>query len=315
MTSGTSNVDEARRALGKRLRELRQQAGLSGVELAESLSWAGSKISKIENGRQAPTDQDVRAWTGATGAEDQAESLLTALRNLELQHAEWQRLLRGGVRAHQLTLSRQDEKTTLFRGFENTVVPGLLQTAEYARARFAQVVLVHKVPNDINEAVKQRMQRQEMLYRPDKRFHIVITESVLRYRLVSADIMLGQLDRLMAIASMRNIKLGVIPFTAKYVTDPRHGFWLLDDELVRVETYSAELNLRQPEEIELYSRIFEKHAAVASYGPAARGIIGRALQELADEADEPGSLFLLTDPSPDFARKFRKFLHKEICLL
>jgi transcriptional regulator with XRE-family HTH domain len=289
MVNGTSNVDEARRALGKRLRELRQSAGLSGVELAESLSWVGSKISKIENGKQTPTDQDIRAWTGATGTEDQAESLLTALHNLELQHAEWQRLLRGGLKSHQLTLSQQDEKTRLFRGFENTVVPGLLQTAEYARARFAAAVLVHKVPNDINEAVKQRMQRQEMLYRPDKRFHIVITESVLRYRLMSIDIILGQLDRLLAIASMRNIKLGVIPFHTQYVTDPRHGFWLLDDELVRVETYSAELNLRQPEEIQLYSRIFEQHAAVASYGPAARAIIGRVLQELADEAGEADS--------------------------
>jgi hypothetical protein len=175
----------------------------------------------------------------------------------------------------------------LFRGFENTVVPGLVQTPEYARARFAQVVLVHNVPNDINEAVKQRMRRQEMLYRPDKRFHIIITESVLRYRLVSLDIMLGQLDRLMAISSMRNIKLGVIDFKTQYVTDPRHGFWLLDSDLVRVETYSAELNLRQPQEVALYSRIFEQHAAVASYGAAARAIISRAMEELAAETDEP----------------------------
>jgi transcriptional regulator with XRE-family HTH domain len=290
MTNGTtSNIEEARRALGMRLRELRQTAGLTGVDLAESLSWVGSKVSKIETGKQTPTDQDIRAWTTATGTEDQAEALLSSLHTLELQHAEWQRLLKAGLKTHQLTLSQQDEKTTLFRGFENTVVPGLLQTAEYARARFAQVVLAHKVPNDINEAVKQRMQRQEILYRPDKRFHIVITESVLRYRLVAPDVMMGQLDRLMAIASMRNIKLGVIPFTTKYVADPRHGFWLLDDELVRVETYSAELNLRQPQEIELYTRIFEQHAAVASYGPSARGIIGRVLQDLASEPDEPGA--------------------------
>lgn len=193
------------------------------------------------------------------------------------------------MKSHQLSLSQQDEKTRLFRGFENTVVPGLVQTPEYARARFAQVVLVHKVPNDINEAVKQRMRRQEMLYRPDKRFHIIITESVLRYRLVSLDIMLGQLDRLMAISSMRNIKLGVIDFKTQYVTDPRHGFWLLDSDLVRVETYSAELNLRQPQEVALYSRIFEQHAAVASYGAAARAIISRAMEELAGEADEPSS--------------------------
>jgi hypothetical protein len=289
MNSGTSSVDEARNALGKRLRELRQQAGLSGKELAESLSWVGSKVSKIENGKQTPTDQDIRVWTCVTNAGHQADSLLAALHNLELQHAEWQRLLKAGMKSHQLSLSQQDEKTRLFRGFENTVVPGLVQTPEYARARFAQVVLVHKVPNDINEAVKQRMRRQEMLYRPDKRFHIIITESVLRYRLVSLDIMLGQLDRLMAISSMRNIKLGVIDFKTQYVTDPRHGFWLLDSDLVRVETYSAELNLRQPQEVALYSRIFEQHAAVASYGAAARAIISRAMEELAAEADEPSS--------------------------
>ena len=289
MINGTSNVEEARRALGKRLRELRQMAGLSGVELAESLSWVGSKISKIENGKQTPTDQDIRAWTGATATEDQAESLLSALHNLELQHAEWQRLLKAGMKSHQLTLSQQDEKTKLFRGFENTAIPGLIQTPEYARARFVDAITMHKVPNDINEAVKARMQRQELLYRPDKRFHFVITEAVLRYRLVSADVMLGQLDRLMAISSMRNVKLGVIAFTTKYVTDPRHGFWLLDNDLVRVETYSAELNLRQPQEIELYTRIFEQQAAIASYGSMARRIIGRAMQDLAAETDEAGS--------------------------
>lgn len=289
MSNGTSSVDEARQALGRRLRELRTSASLSGKQLAESLSWVGSKVSKIENGKQTPTDQDIRAWTSATNAEDQAESLLTALHNLELQHAEWQRLLKAGMQSHQLTLSQQDEKTKLFRGFENTVVPGLVQTPEYARARFAQVVLVHKVPNDINEAVRQRMQRQEMLYRPDKRFHIIVTEAVLRYRLVSPDIMLGQLDRLMAISSMRNVKLGIVDFQTHYVTDPRHGFWLLDNELVRVETYSAELNLRQPQEIELYSRIFEQHAAVASYGATARAIIGRAVAGLAAEAEADSS--------------------------
>jgi len=288
MNSGTSSLDEARRALGKRLRELRQGAGLTGVQLAESLSWVGSKVSKLENGKQTPTEQDIRAWVAATNTEDQAAGLLATLSNLEQQHAEWQRLLKAGMKSHQLSLSQRDEKTQLFRGFENTVIPGLVQTPEYARARFAQVVMVHKIPNDINEAVKQRMQRQEMLYRPDKRFHLIITEAVLRYRLVAPDIMLGQLDRLMAISLMRNIKLGVISFQTQYVTDPRHGFWLLDNDLVRIETYSAELNLRQPQEIELYSRVFEQHAAVASYGAAARAIIGRVMEDLAAETEDSG---------------------------
>lgn len=289
MSSGTTSVDEARNALGKRLRELRTSADLSGRQLAESLSWVGSKVSKIENGKQTPTDDDIHAWTRATKAEDQAASLLAALNNLEQQHAEWQRVLKSGLKAHQLTLSQTDEKTKFYRSFENTVIPGLVQTPEYARSLFARVVMVHGIPNDIDEAVKSRMQRQEMLYRSDKRFHFVLTEAALRYRLVSTETMLGQLDRLMAITTMRNVKLGIIGFDTQYVTDPRHGFMLLDDRLVRFESYSAELNLRQPDEIELYASIFDQHAAVASYGATARAIIGRVMQERAGEAEATDS--------------------------
>ena len=286
MSSGTSGVDEMRSALGKRLRELRVAAKLTGQQLAESLSWPGSKVSKIQNGHQAPTEEDIRAWTKATKSEGETASLLAALQNLELQHAEWQRVLKAGMKSHQVTLSQMDQKTKFYRGFDNTVIPGLIQTPEYARARFAQVVAVHKVPNDISEAVKARMQRQEMLYQPDKRFHFVLTEAALRYRLVSPDIMIGQLDRLMAMTSMRNVRLGIIDFKTRYVTDPRHGFWVLDDHLVRFESYSAEINLRQPQEIELYTNIFEHLAAVASYGGEARAIISRVMRELADETEE-----------------------------
>ncbi|MGH3493366.1 MAG: DUF5753 domain-containing protein, partial [Sciscionella sp.] len=251
-----------------------------------SLSWPASKVSKIENGRQTPTDDDVHEWARATDAAPQADDLLAALHTLELQHAEWNRLLSSGMKVHQGTLAQQDAETKLYRGFENTVIPGLIQTPDYARARFADAMAMHNTPNDINDAVKGRMQRQEMLYRQDKRFHFVLTEAVLRYRLVSTDVMLAQLDRLMALSSMRNVRLGVIGFAVRYVVDPRHGFWVLDNDLVRVETYSAELNLRQPQEIELYGSIFEQLAAVASYGAAARAIIAGVMQELAAEADE-----------------------------
>lgn len=74
-----SNVHEARNALGKRLRDLRQQAGHSGRQLAEVLFWPPSKVSKLENGRQTPSDEDIRAWTRATNSEDETETLLASL--------------------------------------------------------------------------------------------------------------------------------------------------------------------------------------------------------------------------------------------
>ncbi|MEV6608838.1 helix-turn-helix transcriptional regulator [Kutzneria sp. NPDC051319] len=289
MNSGTTSVDEARRALGKRLRELRTAADLSGKQLAESLSWPASKVSKLENGKQTPTDDDIRAWTSVTDAEQETPGLLAALHTLELQHAEWSRLLKAGMKAHQTSLAQQDEQIKLYRGFESAFIPGLIQTPDYARARFADAITMLQVPNDIDEAVRTRMQRQEMLYRQDKRFHFIITEAALRYRLVPVDVMLAQLDRLIALSSMRNVRLGIIGFDTQYVTDPRHGFWLLDNDLVRVETYSAELNLRQPQEIEFYSGIFERHAAVASYGAAARAIINRVIADLSPGESEQDS--------------------------
>jgi transcriptional regulator with XRE-family HTH domain len=262
---------------------------MTGRQLAESLSWPPSKVSKLENGRQTPTDGDIRAWARVAQAEAEAESLLASLHTLELQHAEWQRLLRAGLRSHQGELIERDERTRLYRAFESTVIPGLLQTPEYARARFAQVVMVHQVPNDIDEAVRMRMRRQEMLYSQDKRFHFVLTEAALRYRLCPVAVMLGQLDRLVSLSTLRNVRLGIIGAETQYVVDPRHGFWLLDNDLVRVETYSAELNLRQPQEIDLYSGIFERLAAVASYGGGARAIITRVIDDLVPEVPDDGA--------------------------
>jgi transcriptional regulator with XRE-family HTH domain len=288
-TRGTTAIHEARNALGKRLRELRQQAGLTGKRLAESLSWPPSKISKLENGRQTPTDEDIIDWTQATNSEGEAEALLASLHTLEVQHAEWQRQLKGGLRQHQNEIAELDERTRLFRAFESTVVPGLLQTAEYARARFAQSITVFKVPNDINEAVQTRVKRQDILYRPDKEFHFVLTEAVLRYRLCPPEVMLGQLDRLVSFSALPNVKLGIISFETAYVVAPAHGFWLLDNDRVMVETFSAELNLAQSQEISLYSGIFNSLAAIASYGRAARAIITRVLDDLVQEAPNDSS--------------------------
>lgn len=278
--TGVSNVDEARIALGGRLRELRVASELSGKQLAQSLSWQASKISKIENGKQTPSSDDIRDWARATNAERETDSLLASLQTLEVQRAEWNRVMRGGIRPRQNALAELDQKTRLFRVFEPGVIPGLLQTSEYARARFAEAIRIHKLKNDINNAVEGRMKRQDIFYRPDKRFHFVLTEAALRFRMCSLPVMLGQLDRLVSLSSLPNVRLGIIGFETQYAASPWHGFWIFDDEKVLVETFSAGLTFPQPEEVELYSTIFSELAAVASYGPSARAIITRVMDDL-----------------------------------
>ncbi|WP_328916036.1 MULTISPECIES: helix-turn-helix domain-containing protein [unclassified Streptomyces] len=286
-TTGVTSVHEARDALGKRLRELRTAAGLSGRALAESLSWPPSKVSKLENSRQTPTDDDIRGWTRATAGEDETEALLASLHTLEIQHAEWRRQLKVGLKPHQQEIAGLDARTRLFRAFESTFIPGLLQTAQYARFRFAQSITVFKVRNDIDEAVAARVRRQDILYQPEKRFHFVLTEAALRYRLCPPEIMLGQLDRLISFSALPNVRLGIIGFETAYVVAPAHGFWLLDSDRVMVETFSAELNLAQPQEVALYTGVFDSLAATAGYGRSARAIINRVIDDLASgRADE-----------------------------
>jgi hypothetical protein len=98
--------------------------------------------------------------------------------------------------------------------------------------------------------------------------------------------MLGQLDRLIWMAALPNVKLGIIGFDTAYVVAPAHGFWILDENRVMVETFSAELNLAQPQETNLYGTVFDSLAAVASYGRSARAIITRVIDDLAQHVPE-----------------------------
>src|SRR4030081_290293 len=98
----------------------------------------------------------------------------------------------------------------------------------------------------------------EHLLPPGQAFHFVITEAALRFHMCSPEVMLGQLDRLISLAALPNVKLGIIAFDTHYTAPPGHGFWIYDDEKVMVETFSAGLTLAQPQEIELYPTVFDE---------------------------------------------------------
>jgi len=85
--------------LAERLAGLRSAAGLKAVQLAESLGWARSKVSKIENGGQMPSADDIRAWTEATGHPEVTDELIAMLRQVQEAHTRWRRRLREGGQA------------------------------------------------------------------------------------------------------------------------------------------------------------------------------------------------------------------------
>ena len=133
---------------------------------------------------------------------------------------------------------------------------------------------------DIDEAVAVRMRRQEVLYETNRTFRYVITEATLMYALCSPEAMLGQIDRILSLSTLSNVRLGVIPFDTDYRIAPINGFTVLDDRLVTIETMSAELNLAQQEEIDLYSKIFESMALAADYERKARAHLTKAARAI-----------------------------------
>lgn len=258
---------------------------MSGKQLAESLAWAPSKVSKIEHGNQTPSAEDVRAWASACSASESAPDLLGMLGNLETLYAEWQRILRAGTGKRQQTYQQIEAATHTLRVFESLLIPGLLQTPEYARVRLAENIKTWGGVNDLDDGVRQRMRRQEILYDSGRRFYFLMSESALRTLICPPRVMVGQLERLIASSLLDTIRVGIIPFTTVLPMSPKHGFWLFDDRLVTAETLTAELHLTQPEEIRHYRKVFDAISGVAHYDSDARRVITRALTDMAQLAD------------------------------
>lgn len=284
-TSPSSAARQAREALGASLRELRKDAGLSARALAAATGQHFTRVSKIENGIQAPTDNDIRDWCHVCGAEDQVPDLVATLRSVESAYLELRRQSRAGMKrvigAHTPELY---QRTRQFRIYEHNVIPGLFQTAAYSSAMLSFWVKFLNAPNDIEQAVASRMEKQQVIYHSGKRFAVLLEEQALRTWFGTAETQIGQLDRLLALMSMPNTSIGIIPLMTERSAVGSAGFWIFDDELVALETPTASIEVNRPREIALYAKMFESLEASAIYGSAARGLISAVIDEIARRA-------------------------------
>ncbi len=277
-----TDFQREREALGQWLGQLRRDTGLTGKDLAASLGWHASKVSRIELGKQTASKDDVTAWAGAVGKPEAAAELTARVTALETHYVSHRRLLSRGHAGLQRAWAAHEESTSFLRAFETALVPGLLQTADYARYVFLAMSAFKQLPDDIDMAIAARMERQRVIYDPIKRFHFVVTTGALRTRTCPAEVMRGQLDRLMVATTMDRVRLGIIPDQAQLRLPPMHGFWILDDRLVQAEVLAADLNLTDESEIRLHAEAFDLLAASAVYGGAARAILARLALDLAD---------------------------------
>ncbi|MFJ3310748.1 helix-turn-helix domain-containing protein [Streptomyces sp. NPDC086549] len=275
----STQVDEALQALGARLRGFRKDAGYaSGRAFARATSWQESKVSRIENGKQRPSETDIRIWCEVTGQSDQLGDLVAMVRHVDELWLDMQRLLRAGAEQRQQQALPVYDKTKVFRIWHPTVVWGTLQTAEYASEVFKQVVSYYEIANDAEAAVAKRLERQQYLYRGDRIFNVLLGEQALYTNFGGPEVMTGQLDRLLAVMRLPRLSLGIVPRSAPASIWPGNSFSMFDDRLVLVETYSAELSVSQPREIELYTKAFALLKQSAVYGSAVRDLVFTAIQ-------------------------------------
>ena len=165
------------------------------------------------------------------------------------------------------------------RNFEIMIIPGLLQTADYARYRALEAVRVHGfAESEVEKTVAARMRRQEVLYDAGKAFEFIICEAALRYLLCPPQVMAGQLDRLLAVSGLGNVTLAVIPPGVELGVAPMVGYLTVDDVTV-VETFTSEDKFIGAESA-TYDRITDGLMAEAVGGDEARRLIAAAASSL-----------------------------------
>jgi hypothetical protein len=279
--SPSSSAQRARQELADRLRELRLDASLTGRALSAAAGWHDAKTSRIESAKQAPSDADIQTWCRVCGAEREAPDLIAASRAADSMYVEWRRLHRTGLRRTQESRRPLYERTRYFKVYCSTVVPGFLQTPEYASALLSAITSFRGTPDDVDEAVQARMRRNRIVHSPEHRFAVVVEESVLRYQLGSQEIMAAQLGHLLSIQATPSVSLGVIPFSAVgRLAWTLEAFTVFDDSRVHVELLSAQVTVTAPSEITLYARAFDRLAEQAVYGAQARALIMAAIDAL-----------------------------------
>lgn len=279
-TSPLSTAQAARAAIAARLDEMRRDAGLTGHELALRCGWHKSKASRIARAKTAPSDADIRAWCRACGAEELAADLIAASRTAESMYVHWRQIHRDGMRrVHEKTVPLY-ERTAHFRVYASNVVPGMLQTADYATGLLRAITGFQGTPDDVADAVQARLKRSRVVHEGNHRFGLLLEEAVLYYRVCDGPELAAQLRYLQEVMSRPNVSLGIIPFGARRTVWPLEAFYAFDDAQVAVETLTAEVNITAPGEIHTYLRAFAELAQVAIYGAAARDRIDAALAAL-----------------------------------
>lgn len=273
------------RRLATVLRGLRTEAGLTRDRAAEHARLDSTTLYRIETARVRPLRITLHTLLDLYGVDDAAiRAELEALLTKSADRPAWLQEAESGLPEDYAALIAFEEDARRVTNVETTLVPGLLQTEDYARASISGI-LPHIAPDGVERRVKVRMQRQQLLQQPRSlELWAIIDESVLRREVGGPAVMAGQLAHLAAAASWPNVTLQVIPFGCG-AHPGMHGAAAIlefsdpaDPALVYVEHATAAMFLERATDVSRYLEIAEDLRA-AALTPAASL---RFVQDLAE---------------------------------
>jgi transcriptional regulator with XRE-family HTH domain len=252
--------------VSRTLRDLRAGSGLSGSSAAGLASLSQSRISRLEGGISVPTEKEIRDLCRVYKAPASARGeLLRAAEDLraEVKPARMA-IQRGAAHKLQQRIARIEAASGEIGVFQPALVPGLLQTADYMRAVFADGGDI--TGEDLEASIAARAARAEVLD-SDRKFTFIVAEGTLRWQAVGPTVMAAQLDHLAGLAA--RLRIGVIPWTQPADVFTTSGFSLYDRRTVILGTRTGTSFITSPGDVADYVKLFDALEAMASFGDSA----------------------------------------------
>ncbi|MGW3415816.1 helix-turn-helix domain-containing protein [Streptomyces sp. NPDC000888] len=271
-----------RRRLRERLRQLREARGLKQWQVAEALEWSNSKVIRIETGTVRVSITDFRALLQHYEVTDPAlVTELTELARAARIQPWWDEYKKDAPRGFVLSLGYETNALRI-RTFEPALVPGLLQTEEYALT----VLELLGPPEKVASRAALRLKRQERLFRdngPD--LHFIIDENAITRIVGNPSVMRRQLEHLQEMLDHSQVTLRFVPFGAGLYRHFRTSYVIFEFENPQAETV---LYLEPPEEHDSIVREGQSQDWDSEISPQHYLTNFFTLEEIAKKEDAPG---------------------------
>lgn len=291
MSLGTTGSTVPRRELGRRLRRLREDAGVTIAMASRKLEWSPPKIWRIEKGEVGMRSLDVRQMCELYGADLETTAGMEALAK-QTKAKDWWRIYRDAIPHSLDLLLGLEQAADTFRWYEPHLFPGIAQTARYMRAVLQSDRTFSA--EEIEQRAELRLSRQAVVTRKvdPPRYDLIVDEDALRRSFVNPDVMAEQLDHIVELTKLPNVTLWIIPYSAGLHPGTRSGPFVIlgfppatrsgfsEPDTVYVEDFSGGLYFDKPSDVERYADAFEDLRQGALDESASRDLIEQVARSL-----------------------------------